>query len=373
MIGIMVPSVFAETIYPTMGNRIEEPPSYCAVKPSDTSYLPRFSIFAWEAEVEEAVDDWRTKLQDGVPEKYKHLWNLSYLGSDTKPLPNCDFPIYLKPYSDDPEKWYNSLGVFYWYYIDVYFLNILHDWVEVGKSGSEIQYEPYEYYDTNSLRTDSQIGGTARHEIGHSFGLDHYSTDDDDVKDKWTKLNILPSIMLGGYGTDKDLRPIRDIDISKVREIYGSAGFYAFSTVPIPQPTVPTPQPTVPIPQPILPIIPIFPIESMGVDSNEIIVDRHSTQYLKIFGDISDNEFLKGHPVFLQIKHPDLTEELLRINPTSKGHFETTLSFDHTDLLGSYTISATYLFHTDKSKDVKFKIISKEASAQSKSQITNQQ
>jgi len=55
MIGIMMPSVFAEIIYPTNTHRVDAPPSYCAVKPSDTSYLPRFSIFAWEAEVEEAV------------------------------------------------------------------------------------------------------------------------------------------------------------------------------------------------------------------------------------------------------------------------------------------------------------------------------
>ena len=96
MIGVMVPSVFAETIYPTNTHRVDTPPSYCAVKPSDTSYLPRFSIFAWEAEVEEAVDDWRTKLQNGVASEFKYLWNLSYLGSDTEPLPNCDYPIYLK-------------------------------------------------------------------------------------------------------------------------------------------------------------------------------------------------------------------------------------------------------------------------------------
>jgi predicted secreted protein with PEFG-CTERM motif len=181
--------------------------------------------------------------------------------------------------------------------------------------------------------------------------------------------------MIGGLGTDKDFRQIRDIDISKVRAIYGSGGFYAFSTTPIPQPTTPIPQPTTPIPQPILHITPIFPFENIGISSDEIIVDRHSTQYVKVFGKISENVLLKGHPIFLKITYPDLTEELLRITVGSRsgGQFETTISFDHYDLLGSYIISATYLEHTDKSMDVKFKIISKDTHSKSNSQIINQQ
>ena len=98
MIGVMVPSVFAEIIYPTNTHRVDKPPSYCAVIPSDTSDLPRLAIFAWENEVEESVDDWRTKLQNGLPANAKPLWDMSYLGSGTEPLPKCDYPIYLKPY-----------------------------------------------------------------------------------------------------------------------------------------------------------------------------------------------------------------------------------------------------------------------------------
>ena len=374
MFILLIPlNAYAETIYPSFEQRVYDPPSYCFVAPSDISEIKKSTIEKWEMEVEEAVYDWKTKLQNGVPSEFKYLWNLSYLGSDTEPLPDCDYPIYLKPYPDNNDNWYESLGIFSAYYdiIHVYFLNILFEWVE--KSQTELYGVPY--YDGDSLRTFSEIGGTARHEIGHSFGLDHYSTDDDDVRIKWSKLNVIPSIMITGLGTDKNFRQITDVDISKVRAIYGSGGFYAFSTTPIPQPTTPIPQPTTPIPQPILPIIPIFPFENIGISSDEIIVDRYSTQYLKVFGNISENVLLIGHPVFLKITYPDLTEELLRITIGSRsgGQFETTMSFDHYDLLGTYIISATYLEHTDKSMDVKFKIISKDTHSKSNSQIINKQ
>ena len=362
VIVLLIPlNVYAETLYPTTTERVYEPPSYCFVKPSDASSIEKTMIQKWELEVEDAVYDWRTKLQNGVPSEFKYLWNLSYLGSDTEPLPNCHYPIYLKPHPDNSDNWYESLGSMWFYYdiIHVYFLNILYEY-------GETHYWPY--YDSTSLRTLAEIGGTTRHEIGHSFGLGHYSTDDDDFRTKWSKLNVLPSIMITGLGTDKDFRQITAIDISKVRAIYGSAGFFAFSTVPIPQPTVP-------IPQPILPITPIFPIESMGVDSNEIIVDRYGTQYVKVFGNISNDVLLRGHDVHLKITYPDLTEEILRITVGSRsgGYFETTLSFDQNAMVGSYIISAIYLEHTDKSKDVKFKIFSQETFAPSKSQIVNSQ
>ena len=105
LFALLIPlNVYAETIYPTTTQRVDGPPSYCSVKPLDISGIGKPTIQNWEAEVEEAVYDWKVKLQNDVPSEFKYLWNLSYLGSDTEPLPDCDYPIYLKPYPDNHDN-----------------------------------------------------------------------------------------------------------------------------------------------------------------------------------------------------------------------------------------------------------------------------
>jgi len=343
---LFIPSnVYAEIIYPSITSRVDEPPSYCFVTPTDTSDIPRYEIQKWDVEIEEAVNDWNTKLRNAESGN-KALWNLTYLGSDDAPLNNCDYPIYVKPYSNSPSLWFNSLGVFLYTAIHVFFL---------GWSSCETGGE-YDYcYNLNRIRPPSEIGGTTRHEIGHSLGLGHYSSDNVNTISKWLKQNNLPSIMVGGLGTDKDWRIITNIDVQKVRSLYGDQGFYAFSTgaVPTPQPSIPTPTPI-----PISPIIPVFPFESVSVSSPVVFVERSITKYVKVIGDIRENIFKKGHNVFLTITAPDLTEELLRITTTSKGHFETTLAFDYNDKRGFYIVSAIYLEHNDRNKDVVIEVLS---------------
>ncbi len=353
---LLIPlNVSAETIYPSLSNRVDDPPSYCFVKPSDTTNIPKYEIQKWEVEVEEAVNDWKTKLQNAESGN-KSLWDITYLGSGTSPLSGCDFPIHVKPWSNSPSNWFNSLGVFFYTFIDVYFLG----WVSCV-----IDDEDASCYNWSDIRPPSEIGGTTRHEIGHSLGLGHYSTDNDNTINKWLRQNTLPSIMVGGLGTDKNWRTITNIDVAKVRSLYGDKGFYAFSVGA----TIPVPQPSVPTPQPIAPIFPIFPFESVSISSPVVVVDRYSTQYVKVFGDIHEDIFQKGHKVYLKITKPNLTEELLTISTTNKGHFEVTLSFDHNDRRGFYTISAIYLEHTDREMDVVFEVLSKGKQSQQMMQI----
>ena len=71
---------------------------------------------------------------------------------------------------------------------------------------------------------------TIIHEMGHTFGLGHYATDDNKVNEKIAKRNESPpSIMFAPAHINPDLRKITDLDIRQVRSIYGSYGFHAFT------------------------------------------------------------------------------------------------------------------------------------------------
>lgn len=70
-----------------------------------------------------------------------------------------------------------------------------------------------------------QIGNTVRHEFGHALGLGHYYFADDPNMYWRDATTPAPSIMTI-FGPDLyDEQEIRQIDIDKVREIYGEKGF----------------------------------------------------------------------------------------------------------------------------------------------------
>jgi hypothetical protein len=177
---------------------------------------------------------------------------------------------------------------------------------------------------------------------------------------------------------------ITDIDVQKVRAIYGSEGFYAFSdsspTTPVPQPTpkptpepeptpvpepipepTPVPQPTpepTPIPEPkVEPIIPVKPFDSMIISHDIIEINTYDRELVTISGQIAEEEFFRGQPVIITIHSPDHTVDVLKIKSTGTGYFETMLIFDKDSMRGFYHISASYVHHVDKDMDITFEVV----------------
>ena len=221
----------AKVFYPSINYRTQHEPMYCIVT-EDVPYTKKDNLIDM---AQKSVLEWKAKLQ--ASELYnKALWDMRYKLVDST-SPSCDITIYFKS-SVELDDYPDAIGVFL-------------DWtksIEVAFVGLD----------------DGTIYDTILHEIGHSIGLGHYFSDDDEVNLKWrTGDDISPSIMTPIAHVNPALEIITDVDIWKVQQIYGTQGFYAFSPALPPKPT-PTPTP-IPIPTPKPPIVPVFPLDSIRI------------------------------------------------------------------------------------------------------------
>jgi len=313
-----------------------------------------------------AILEWEAKLKAAESEN-KAVWEIT-----TKIIPEgesasstCDIEI---TFEDKPPILLGPIvGVFSWppgeiiiYYLQLVLCSLI-----------------IPCYDDETLIPNDQISVIVLHEVGHSFGLDHYISDDNEITKSWSIGNKSPpSVMIPTIHKTPSLVKITDVDTQKIRSIYGSEGFFAFSSVPVPTPEPtpepqpapeptptptpepqPTPEPT-PTPTPAPPIVPVRPFGSIQVSPKTIVVEMHETQLLKISGSILQDELLRGHPIILTVYRPDQSVQILKITPTQKGYFETFLIFDEDSIRGVYRISGSYIQHVDKDMDITFQVTS---------------
>ncbi len=357
----------AEIFFPSTNARLDDPPTYCIITPDDENISDNKKE-QWVSKATGAILEWETKLKAAESEN-KDVWEIT-----TKIIPEgesasstCDIEI---TFEDKPSILLgHTAGVFSWPpgEIIIYYLQLVLCSLFIP------------CYDDETLRSNDQISVTVVHEVGHSFGLDHYISDNDVITKSWSTVNKSPpSVMIPTIHKTPSLMKITDVDIQKIRSIYGSEGFFAFSSVPVPTPTptpVPTPTPTpeptptptpeptptptpIPTPTPAPPIVPVLPFDSIQVSPKTVVVDRYGQQMLKISGSILQDELLRGHPIILTVYRPDQSVQILKITPTQKGYFETFLIFDKDSIRGVYRISGSYIQHVDKDMDITFEVTS---------------
>lgn len=337
ILGITFTTAYAyEVSYPSINYRVQHPPTYCISESDDDSLVPLAN---------DAVANWQKNLQDEEFENPK-IWKI-----DSKIIPTggtksgCDVTVYFIPGAQESTSDnMKTLGKFIpdQNKIEIYYSNV----------------------------NTSILFNVILHEIGHSLGLGHYIADDDDVNKKfYTSDKLAPSLMIPTTHSNPNLIKITQIDVEKIRSIYGSQGFYAFSgLVPPPpekQPTpspLPTPLPTpsplpTPTPSPELPLQPISPFKSLKITEDQIIVEKYHTKTVKIQGQIDKQLYQKGHPVYILIIKPDQTTEVHRLPVAGSGYFEVPISFDSTDPYGIYTVEGSYMEYTDERTNFEFSII----------------
>ena len=317
-----------EYTYPTINQRLTEIPTYCAVE-SITDKIESSEMDEMLAKSELAVNAWREKLQKSEITN-KEFWDLKFkkIGKNESVTDDCTITILFR---DDPEFSGSLLS---------------------KTLGAFMRNSIYIYYENQeSIYGDKWMDGilkTIIHEMGHTFGLGHYTTDDNDYNRKVaTRDESPPSIMFAPAHINPDIRKITDIDVQKVRLIYGSYGFHAFSEQ---RPS------EIIIENPLLPLDPTYPFEFTEISKNNIKLFRHQDSLMTISGQINNTVYMSGHPVFLLITNPDLSTQVLKVKPTRDGFFETYLNFNYKSLPGKYSIEFAYIDKIDQSKNITFDV-----------------
>jgi len=346
---INLQAAYGEIFYPTTNVRVKGLSTYCIISNDDEKV--QIKMPDWIKRVNEAVSSWEKNLKEADLEN-PSAWemNVKEISQEDN---SCDVSI---EFNDKPDLSDTVAGYFSWppgkiviYYLQPKLCNVI-----------------IPCYDGKTLKSDDAIYAIAIHEIGHSLGLDHYVSDDNDLNKKWKSgKESPPSVMIPTIPLVPKVLQITDLDVQKVQEIYGPEGFVAFSNPTIPSPE-PTPEPT---PEPILPLT---PFESMNVSEEIVETGLYGRQIITLSGKISEGQYHRGLPVIITIHKPDDSVEVLKIKTTGNGFFETLLIFDKESISGVYHISASYTEHVDKNMDVTFQVINRQIDSSTANEVAPQ-
>ena len=100
----------------------------------------------------------------------------------------------------------------------------------LGETDKLITGESFIEISTVFDSTDEQIISTITHELGHTFGLGHYVTNEDKLLEKWEQGIDIPSIMIE-YSVSENIKQITELDLETMISIYGTDGFEKSNTI----------------------------------------------------------------------------------------------------------------------------------------------
>jgi len=327
-------AVSAEIFFPSTNVRLGNPGTYCITAPSNS--ISENKNAEWVRLTEKALSDWEQNLMEAELEN-DNIWQFNVKETSEEREDECDVTIEFK---DKPNLSDTVGGYFSWPpgKIVVYYLQ------------PKLCNSVIPCYDDKTLKSDDTVYAIIIHEIGHSLGLDHYVSDDNTVNKKWQLGNKSPpSVMIPTIPRNPTILQITDIDVQKVREIYGTEGFYAFSNS-----IIPTSDPK------SEPVIPLSPISTLSISQKIIEANKYDKQIITLSGKIFQDELHRGLPVIITIHRPDNSVEVLKIYTTKIGHFETLLIFNDKSIRGTYHVSASYLEQVDKNTDITFEVIDRQ-------------
>ena len=210
-------------------------PTICSIQPIDPD-LTKNELEKFPTQTRSSIDEWEQHLKNKAGKKNWSNWeihhkHINYDKLDSDSILDCDIVVM---FSKTPP----NLG--FWGILGL----AMSDY-DTGKTLIEIYYSIPEWCDSGERKREGEIiyiiqvpcygdmmlsdhlGGVIRHEMGHSFGLGHYKSSDEDTMLDWNKgLSPTPSIMVETSYENSDELRIAPKDIEKLFDIYGEDGFF---------------------------------------------------------------------------------------------------------------------------------------------------
>jgi len=359
ILGIFFLGVFftqgadAKEFYPSISYRLEESPTVCTtgIVGSDL----KISSEEWLLFVEEAVNYWEFELKNSS--EYPQVWQMNFkkINNFNDPKTNhsgCTIIIHYEKES----IWFGTLGVFY---IDDWVNEAFLEWDPIGPSekGKILIFD--ESFICTSVCQDwnpkKPIYETVVHEIGHALGLGHFTYADKEKNQRVENgRQKFPSIM---YPFASEFQPdaiITSKDTAKLKQLYGTLGFYAFSENPPPGILPPDVEiiPGIPVPE-----HEFFIDTSISESKIHEAKNQYETKILDVSGQLDDYYMKPGHRVVLQMIHPDGNIEAFTVSPKNSGEFQLTFQIDHTYPIGIYTVDPSYYGFYSEEFQLTFEIV----------------
>ena len=108
ILSVNMQPVFAEIFFPTTNFRLQGPPTYCIVLPSES--IPERQKMQWANLVEDTILGWEEKLKEKETIN-DELWDIN-VEITSEELENCGISIYFK---DKPSLSGTIAGFFTWH------------------------------------------------------------------------------------------------------------------------------------------------------------------------------------------------------------------------------------------------------------------
>ena len=276
-----VDGYFEET-YP---KAFTHPPTVCLIQPNDPKITEQ-KWNNWYVDMKPAIDTWRSTLQSSgsgnweittvnVPIEKLELLNYS----------KCDVQVNFierpyESYSNYFGRAHIGAGLIEMVYLDSYVCG--------NQYHSELDLTVATFCPTNNTIRSKQMANTLQHEFGHIVGLGHYRGYDRSTTQEWYDgEKNAPSIM-AWIEPNEEMRQISQIDVSKVREVYGSQGFgkqIDSSTPLFNEPYIPEP------------VIPVAGVINLHITGNSV--------QKMITGYIPDTLYKRGSYLEIEIQKPN--------------------------------------------------------------------